>query len=91
MKGLVLPHHLTRSFTLRVPQTNAPDSPCWIVDCVILNANEQSITTHFTCQDWLTSSFVLPTPVKIATLYECIYLSVCEIITEERINWLCAQ
>lgn len=78
-----------KTFRIRIPQTNSDDSPCWLCQCIIDTVTETTIHVYFTCQDWLATSFDLPVPRDLDNVYHCIYLSCCEIVAQERIEYLC--
>ena len=78
-----------KRFDLRVPQTNAENSPCWLCHCSIETVTETDIHVRFTCQGWLQASFTLPIPKHLDTVFNSIYISCCVIVAQERIEYLC--
>lgn len=89
MTSIAQERFLSKEFTIRAPQTNAPDAPCWLCHCIIDYVDDRMLRVFFVCQDWLSASFDLPLPKDLDNVYHCIYLSVCEIVAQERIEYLC--
>lgn len=76
-------------FIVPVQKTRDARQGLWNVVCTLTEFNDEEITFTIHCKDWLDTTFTLPTPIHMDTLYECIYLSISEMIVQERIEYLC--
>jgi hypothetical protein len=76
-------------FTVQIPQTENPLGPYHIVDCTIISRTTEKVGLFVVVGDWLMNTFTLPVPTLVGNLPNSMYLSLCEIIPNEREEFLC--
>lgn len=79
------------TFLMPVPKSRDPRDGYWNVECSIVKADDAEVTFQYTCKEWLSETFTLPVPIRLDTLYECIYLTISENIAFHRIEYLCSK
>lgn len=76
-------------FELQIPQVEGQITPYFTANCAIVAHTEQEIRVLFTVGDWLMETFTLPTPCNLYDLPYSMYLSVREIVSTKRVEFLC--
>jgi len=77
------------TFTIPIPKSRDPRSGYWVTECTVVSVNDAHIALHFVCNDWCDARFSLPIPHHLDSLFECMFLSISEMIVKERIEFLC--
>jgi len=76
--------------TRPVPKTHDPRDGYWLVRCIVTEVSDTQVTFRYTNGVWLDETLSFPLPHRLATVYECMHLSVMETITRKRIEYLCS-
>jgi len=83
-------HLKETTLTIPIPKSRDSRSGYWNVQCIVVDVNDTEIWFRYTCEDWLDHTFRLPIPHRLDNLFESIFLSISEMIVQQRIEFLCS-